>query len=290
MDIVTHGLMGLALASPLLPEHPFAATGLALGSTLPDLDAFSRLGGKRAFMASHQTVTHSYPVIAALAVGVELALRLAGIEAPGLALGLAAGMCLHVTLDLTNTYGITPFAPFSWRRVCLEWVFFIDAIVLGASVAAVACVLAGDDDPRWIATYAGGLLGYWGLRGALRRRAGRLAPAGTLSLLPSAWVPWRYYGCRRVPEGVQTFRLSGWSGRCDHETVWPVFDEDVDAVWTLPEAQVMRSLSPAYHAVAHDADRVRCEDLRTRNFDTSFGALDVTLGADGQVVAKVFHV
>ena len=48
MDIVTHGMVGVLLAAPLAESHPIAAGSLLLGSVLPDLDALSRLAGKRA--------------------------------------------------------------------------------------------------------------------------------------------------------------------------------------------------------------------------------------------------
>ena len=48
MDIVTHGMMGIVLASPFAASEPAAAGAFMLGSVFPDLDAFSRVFGKRA--------------------------------------------------------------------------------------------------------------------------------------------------------------------------------------------------------------------------------------------------
>jgi len=55
VDIVTHAMMGLVAASPFAGERPEAAAAFAAGSVLPDLDALSRVFGKRAFLACHQT-------------------------------------------------------------------------------------------------------------------------------------------------------------------------------------------------------------------------------------------
>ncbi len=55
MDVVTHALIGLIGASPFAVSHPVAASCFALGAVAPDLDALSRLFGKRAFMRAHQT-------------------------------------------------------------------------------------------------------------------------------------------------------------------------------------------------------------------------------------------
>ena len=66
------------------------------------------------------------------------------------------------------------------------------------------------------------------------------------------------------------------------------------AVEQLPEFRAMRGLSPAYHVVARESDgstiQLRCRDLRTRNFATTFGDLEVLLGEDGTVVDRTFHV
>ncbi len=134
MDIVTHGMMGVVAASPFMAERPVASALFMLGSVLPDLDAFSRLFGKRAFLQAHQTYSHALPVIAFLAFIVSLS-RIDGMIG---GVALALGMIFHSLLDVTNTYGIRLFAPFSSRRYCAEWVFFIDAIVLAATIPACA--------------------------------------------------------------------------------------------------------------------------------------------------------
>ena len=66
MDIVTHGMMGIVIAAPFAQDHPGPAVALMMGSVLSDLDAFSRLGGRRNFLRCHQTYTHALPIIAAL--------------------------------------------------------------------------------------------------------------------------------------------------------------------------------------------------------------------------------
>ena len=47
----------------------------------------------------------------------------------------------HSLLDLTNTYGVAWFMPFSNRRFCLEWVFFIDAVVLASLGVVLGLIL-----------------------------------------------------------------------------------------------------------------------------------------------------
>ena len=138
MDVVTHAMVGLVLASPVAPSHPEAAAAFMFGSVLPDLDATSRLFGKRAFLRAHQTYTHSTPVIVAVSLAAGAALVAADVYAPYAPLALALAMLLHSYMDATNTYGITVLAPFSHRRSSLAWVFFIDAFVLAVSIPAAA--------------------------------------------------------------------------------------------------------------------------------------------------------
>ncbi len=308
MDIVTHGMMGVIAVSPFLATHPAAAAGFMLGSVLPDLDAFSRVFGRRAFLRAHQTWSHALPVIAVLGGVVEMALRGADAGWPWFGVWLAAGMAFHALLDVTNTYGITIFAPFSRRRYCREWVFFIDSVVCAATLPAMAWVVYamnwGSGDPGWVvaAAWAASMAAYWPVKIVLRARAARLAPAGTLALLPSALLPWEFFGTATDdadPDHVRTFRINGLTGALTDDAQVAVLRGTLEQqLAALPEVQVMRGLSPAYHlidATELDADagggtRVRCADLRTRNFGAKFGTLDATVAADGVITDVVFHV
>ncbi len=46
-------------------------------------------------------------------------------------------MVFHSLLDYSNTYGITLLAPFSAKRFCGEWVFFIDVPVIVVSLGTL---------------------------------------------------------------------------------------------------------------------------------------------------------
>jgi membrane-bound metal-dependent hydrolase YbcI (DUF457 family) len=300
MDIVTHGMMGIIVASPFMGDQPVAAGLFMLGSVAPDLDAFSRVLGKRAFLKIHQTYSHAIPVIAAIAGLCWGALKAAGIDAPLGPPALALGMLFHSALDVTNTYGIRILAPFSSRRYCTEWVFFVDAVVVAATIPTLAWVswrLIETGDAGWKvqAAYSGAMALYWLAKVALRRRAARLGPAGSLALLPSALVPWEYFGCTREGARVRLFRVNALSGallddrKVDiHDDVW------LDRIRDIPEVRVMRELSPAYHVVAvtqgSDGTELVCRDLRTRNFNTKFGEINLVLDGAGAPRRVVFHV
>jgi membrane-bound metal-dependent hydrolase YbcI (DUF457 family) len=138
MDIVTHGMMGVVIAAPFMTDYPEASIAFMMGSVAPDLDAMSRIAGRRRFLKFHQTYSHAFPVIAAIAAAAYVVSAALGFPGLHVALGLASGMCFHSVLDFSNTYGITLLAPFSNKRFCREWVFFIDLPVIAVTVAALA--------------------------------------------------------------------------------------------------------------------------------------------------------
>jgi membrane-bound metal-dependent hydrolase YbcI (DUF457 family) len=290
MDIVTHGMMGVVLASPWAATRPEAAAAFMFGSVLPDLDALSRVFGKRAFLRAHQTWSHAVPVVAALGAAV------AALGLPWAGLGLALGMLFHGLLDATNTYGITLLAPFSRRRFCAEWVFFIDASVVLLTIPALAAVLRAWPEPGGMVptAYAALLALYWTSKALLRRRAARRGPSKPLALLPSALVPWAYFGCAREGDVLRVWRVNAFTGALAGERRVPILDGPyLASLDRVPEWRLMRELSPAYHVVEAveepDGVRLLCKDLRTRNFGARFGELRLTLAGD---VAKDvdFHV
>lgn len=298
MDIVTHFLMGILGASALEGRWPEAAGAFAFGSVLPDLDALSRLFGKRAFMRAHQTWSHALPVIGAIGLLAFGARELAGVHAPWAPLALVAGMTLHAVTDWTNTYGIMLLAPFTRRRFCREWVFFIDAVVIALCLLAVAALALRWNGPRGIevqAAWAGALLLYWLAKVWLRRRALAASPPGTHSLLPSALVPWLFLGCARQGDRARTFRINALDGAVGNVREHALLDAQfAEALAALPEFAVMRGLSPGFHVLATEKQGantvVHCRDLRTRNFATRFGSLDVILNPSGAVESLTFHV
>ncbi len=300
MDIVTHGMMGVVIAAPFMADYPEASIAFMMGSVAPDLDAMSRIAGRRSFLKFHQTYSHAFPVIAAIAAAAYVVSATLGFPGHHVALGLALVMCFHSMLDFSNTYGITLLAPFSDKRFCREWVFFIDLPVIAVTVAALYVIyseLARAKMPGLGLAYAyvAFLFVYWMVRIVLRRRAGRLAPEGTVSLLPTAFIPWKFIGARPLDGEVHLFDLSAVRGRLSREKLQKIHDGPYATLLeAIPEYQAMRALSPLYHVVQIQKNEqnvtLTCRDLRTRNFDTRFGELLVTLGTSGTVHAVELNV
>lgn len=298
MDIVTHAMMGLVLAAPVLPRAPLTGSLLALGCCLPDLDVLSRCFGKCTFLRWHQTYTHSLAFVAGCGMAAWWFLH--GSGEPLAAVALAAGLLIHIGLDCCNTFGATALWPLSRRRWSRQWLFFIDAPVTILTVAALLLAFApkapGLFSPLEVATvYAAAVMAYIAARAMLASRAWRAVTPAALSLVPSAFLPWRYFGVARQAGGVLTFQLDGWRGRILEEHLVPIFDEQwAEVVEPLREFGAMRALSPLYHVVAVDPSQegtvLTCRDLRTRNFGGRFGQLQVVVDCAGKVVRSDFHV
>jgi len=274
-------MVGVVLASPFIVSHPLGASTFILASVVSDLDALSRLFGKRAFLAAHQTWSHALPLIFLVGAAIWLLTDLP----PEFSLALVAGMSVHALLDWTNTYGITLWAPFTNRRFCAEWVFFIDSFVLVLSVATLLVIAWTWPAGPWPAMIYGTLLVLYVLgKGWARRRAMRRCPSGTLALIPSALLPWRWIGCAREEGRIRLFRLNG---KLVEQGGVPILD-DGDAA-DVREFRSMRALSNAYHVTERTANRVVCRDLRIRNFGGRFGTLELEVG-DGPPRVRKFEV
>lgn len=299
MDIFTHAGIGLIAAAPLLDSHPELAMGLVAGSVLPDLDALSRVLGKRAYLRSHQTWSHALPVHVVMSALAGLAGQAGGVDGVMLGVGLFVGLVVHVLLDFSNTLGVTLLAPFSRKRFCLEWVFFIDAFVgvLTFTLAVRALWLLrqyGDVPAAYAGIFFVTMAAYFGAKGMLRHCAGKQAPEA-LTLTPSALWPWRFFGVAENGDCMRLFQINAITGRrkalANHEVLDAAYAE---LLADVPEYVLMRGLSPAYHVVGlarTDAGEVvACRDLRTRNFQTTFGDLEVLLDANKRVIGTTFHV
>jgi membrane-bound metal-dependent hydrolase YbcI (DUF457 family) len=301
MDIATHAMAGTVIALPFLPTAPWSATCFIFGSVLPDTDALSRVFGKMAFLRWHQTYTHSLPIILLTTAFLWLGLRGMGVDEVYAPLAFGAGMMLHVFMDATNTYGVALLAPFSRRRFCTEWLFFIDGTVGAVSITCFAAVLIASKDgrPDWVVRislgYDGFLVLYWLFRCFLYRRAVQVLPRGVRGVVPSAMVPWHFFGYALSEEKAQLFNLDAISGAIQDLGSRPVLDLEYEKLLKeIAEYRLMKELSPGYTVVdAQEQDgktRLDCQDLRIRNFGGKFGRLELFFDANGKLERKEFHV
>ncbi len=304
MDIVTHSMIGIASASGLMHTHPLLACGVVVGNVLPDLDAFSRLGGKHAFLRFHQTYSHS---LAAITIPIVLAIALSFTEHAmwaGMAFGTGVGMAMHVGLDLTNSYGVRCLWPISKKRYALDWIFFIDAPILGVTLLTLAVAWGARDHAAWLAivsvVYVACMIGIVIARAVIANRARRFVrqsalPEATVTLIPTTWSPLKFLACCDSETKAVTMTINAASGQQTDRQEIVLLDEHAPSVLLgLREWRVMRELSSHYHVVerasSEDGETFTCRDLRIRNFGTRFGTLTCRIDSDGNAAPKRWEV
>lgn len=126
-------------------KSALATTTLVLAAEAPDIDSLAGFGGRVFSFAHHRGITHTFlgaPLVAALVVGViYLGYRtwhwrdrdkVSAEQTPRWRvlwlLALLAALS-HILLDFTNSYGVRPFMPFSYRWFSWDIVYIIEPVL-----------------------------------------------------------------------------------------------------------------------------------------------------------------
>ena len=116
-----------------------------------------------------------------------------------------------------------------------------------------------------------------------------------MTLIPSALKPWQFFGVIESGNSVEFFQINAIIGNRQTLTRQKVLDGDYAGLLSnVPCFRLMCELSPAYHVVSakmtEAGELIMCRDLRTRNFGTTFGDLEILLDANRKIVRTTFHV
>jgi len=154
MDNLTHTFVGLGvgeLVQRTLPAEPAPAqqatrhrlllTACAAASNFPDLDLFLThlLPAPLGYLLHHRGHTHTllYAIPQALLLlallwalwpNARRLLRDSAHARRGLGLTIVLGFCLHMTMDMMNSYGIHPLYPFDPRWFYGDLVFIVEPV------------------------------------------------------------------------------------------------------------------------------------------------------------------
>jgi inner membrane protein len=125
MDPLTHTATGIFLSRAGLSRWTPAATPiLILAANAPDVDILAAAGGSLNYLHYHRHITHSLaalPVLALASAGLTAALWPGKkIRWPGAFWAALIAAASHLLLDLTNSYGVRLFLPFSSRWFHLD--------------------------------------------------------------------------------------------------------------------------------------------------------------------------
>ena len=246
MDTITHGLAGAMLARAATKESAGAVTALgAFAAMFPDCDAFFLPGSwfslhdTLGYLRYHRGVTHSFVLAPFFAVTIALAAKVFARKAKFSLLALAAliGIVSHILFDWITSYGTMFFAPLSWHRYALDWVFILDPFFTG--ILAVSLIGAAVFRRRARAAAGAGsllLVAYLAFCAAAHGRAvaaaGRKFPGARVAALPQPFSPFRWAlfadrsgeidvsyarlgSGRNAPGRVAAVRRPGFSGALD---------------------------------------------------------------------------
>jgi inner membrane protein len=223
VDTLTHGLAGALLGRGTAKESARPATAVcAIAAMFPDCDAFFLPGSwftlhdTLGYLQYHRGVTHSFVMAPLFAAGIAGIGKLFARRAKLSFLWLAAalGIVSHILFDWITSYGTMFFAPLSWRRYALDWVFILDPFFTGILVASLLAAIAFRRRARRIAV-AGSLLlfAYIGFCAAMHERAlsaaRRKFPLARVAALPQPFSPlrWALYADRGPEIGVAYVHL-----------------------------------------------------------------------------------
>jgi len=246
LEPITHFLTGACLSRAGFNRKTALCTlTMVLASEAPDLDIVTLTGGRIFYFAHHRGITHTFvgaPFVAALVVGfVYLVHRLRQrvspppqgcpgcppVAMPGpealpttprwglLFLFAWIAVNIHILLDYTNSYGVRPFEPFSYKWYSWDIVFIYEPVLyffLFAGLIFPALFGLINEEigvrrrgPRGRGGAIFALVGIvlvWGVRDFEHRRAVAALQARTyqdeqplrVSAFPYSTDPFRWYG------------------------------------------------------------------------------------------------
>jgi inner membrane protein len=142
MDPLTHTAVGLFLSRAGLNRWtPHATPILILAANAPDIDIVTAAGGALNYLHYHRHLTHSLAAMPAMALLPLLLVRMAGRKPIRWAGAFCASLLAvgsHLLLDLTNSYGIRLFLPFSSNWLRLDLTNVVDLWIWAVFLLAVA--------------------------------------------------------------------------------------------------------------------------------------------------------
>lgn len=209
MDTATHfamgfGLAGLAYLDPVVATTPGLAEavmiGTVVGSQAPDLDGLIRIRGTAAYVRNHRGLSHSVPALFLWsgALFVLIQAMMPQTSWPHLLGWIFLAVCLHVFVDLFNSYGTKGLYPFRDKWVALNAIFIFDPFIFTAHLVGFMLWSQGLAPGKVflmiymiIAVYY-----YWRFQAQKRTTElvrQRIGKSGTYTIIPTiSWSQWTF--------------------------------------------------------------------------------------------------
>lgn len=328
MDNITHTLTGLAISyAGFNRKTRYATPAILIGANLPDIDIVTAFHGSTTYLKYHRGPTHSLVGITILAIILWWFFTYLDRRSPQTKKGPRLNSkwlffaCLaatgsHLILDLTNSYGVRVFWPFTHQWYAWDLEFIVDPLLLGLIIAALALpaflgliseeVGAGKSGNQRGAVAALCLMAcLWGVRWFAHGRALNMIASRTfedqnpsqIAAFPSPLNPFKWTGEAETESAVVVFPVNALGSAIDTDK-GHVYDKPADspaltAAKNTRTAGVFLQFARFPWAEVTETDdgwNVTIRDLRFVSPSTDRGGFEIRIDLDRQLnaISQVF--
>jgi len=209
MDTATHfamgfGLAGLAHLDPIVASTPglieAVMLGTVIGSQAPDLDGLVRIRGSAAYIRNHRGISHSVPAIFLWTGAIFAFIELFMPQTNWLHLlgWIFFAVCLHVFVDLFNSYGTKGLYPFRDKWIAFNTIFIFDPLIFSAHLLGFMLWASGLDPGKVFLTIYLLIACYYYWRFQVQKRITdlvrqKIGRSGTYTIIPTmSWTHWTF--------------------------------------------------------------------------------------------------
>jgi inner membrane protein len=321
MDNITHTFTGLAISyAGFNRKTRFATLAILIGANLPDFDVVAALRGSTTYLKYHRGPTHSIVGITILAIVLwlffcyldrKLPLKKTSplLNAKWLFLGCWVATASHLILDLTNSYGVRVFWPFSNHWYAWDLEFILDPLLLGLIIAALALpallrLISEEVGARKSSLQRGAIAalclmaGLWGVRLFAHRRALNMLASRTyqeenpvqVAAFPSPINPFEWTGEAETETAIDVLPVDALGNRIDTENARIYHKPDASPALTAAAdtstARVFLAFARFPWASVNETDKgwdITIRDLRFVSASTERGGFEVRIRLDRQL-------
>ncbi|RIO12275.1 metal-dependent hydrolase [Mammaliicoccus sciuri] len=145
MDTGTHVVMGVVLTGlatldpHVTPTFAAVATGIMVGSQIPDIDTVLKLKNNAIYVKNHRGITHSIPftLLWPLILTFLIFVIFPGVDVLHIWLWTQFAVFFHVFVDIFNSYGTQALRPISNKWIQLSIINTFDPIIFVAHLVAI---------------------------------------------------------------------------------------------------------------------------------------------------------
>lgn len=227
MEPITHALSGV-VSSSLGIRQEFGSSGVIAFTTacmFPDIDSFISLMGKDLYLIHHRGLTHSvvFAPILALLLALFFSLFMKQIAFKNLFLLSLAGLGLHITFDLLNSYGTQILYPFTHKAYSFDMDIILDVWFFLPLLIAVILISIFTNNQRQIAAGILVILTIGcGIRFSQKAKAETLIklnfyPQTEFGIIPGGWKaiysPFYWRGVVSTPKDLRIYDINTFNER-----------------------------------------------------------------------------